>query len=49
MAVWGRARHLSVTEATHYTESLRVSGEKTYVSFKSEFQSGGQPQRFPTF
>ena len=31
LAVWGQARYLSLTEALHNTESLRVSGEETFV------------------
>ena len=30
LAFWGGARHLSVTEAPHIIESLRVSGEETF-------------------
>ena len=30
LAVWGRARYLSVTAAPHNIESLRVSGKKTF-------------------
>ena len=33
LAVWGQARYLSVTEASHHTESLRVSGEETFCFF----------------
>ena len=36
MAAFGRARYPSVTEAPHNTESLRVSGEETFVSLKPE-------------
>ena len=31
LAVWGQARYLSLTEALHNTDSLRVSGEETFV------------------
>ena len=31
LAVWGRVRYLSVTEAPHNIESLRVSGEKNIL------------------
>ena len=34
LAVWGRTRYLSVTEALHNIESLRVSGEETCCYFK---------------
>ena len=35
LAVWGRARYLSVTEAPHNTEFFHVGGEETcFVSFK---------------
>ena len=43
MAVWGRARYLSVTEAPHNFQSLRVGVEKHIVSSKPEGQGG-----FPT-
>ena len=39
LAVWGRARHLPATEATHNIESLRVSGEETLCFFELECQS----------
>ena len=42
LAVWGRARYLSVTEAPHNIESLRVSGVEIFVSLKLEGQSGAQ-------
>ena len=42
LAVRGRARYLSVTEAPHNIESLRVRGEETFVSLKPERQSGIQ-------
>ena len=43
MAVWGRARYLSVTEALHNIESLRVSREETFFFFfKLEGHSGAQ-------
>ena len=31
MEVWGRARYLSVTEAPHNTEFLRLDGEETFL------------------
>ena len=42
MVVWGRARYLSVTEAPHNTEYLRVGREKTFVSLKPKYRSGGR-------
>ena len=39
---WRSEAELSVTEATHNTESLRVGGEETYVFLKLECQSGGR-------
>ena len=42
LAVWGRARYLSFSEAPHNTESLRVSGGETFVSLKPECESGGR-------
>ena len=32
LAIWGRARYLSITEASHNIEYLRVSGEETFFS-----------------
>ena len=34
MAVWGRARYFSVTEAPHNNEYLRVSREETFCFFE---------------
>ena len=34
LAVWGRARYLSVTEAPYDIESFRVSGEETFSFFE---------------
>ena len=34
LVVWGRARYLSVTEASPNTESLRVSGGKTFFEIR---------------
>ena len=31
LAVWGRARYLSATEALHNIESIRVGGEETFI------------------
>ena len=47
--VSGRALYLSVTEAPHNTESLRVNREVTYVSLKTECQSGGRTRDHLTF
>ena len=48
LAVWGRARYLSVTEAPHNIESLGVKGEETfYTTFQamdSKFEPGGLRQ-----
>ena len=35
LAVWGRARYLSVTEAPHNIWSLRMSGEETFCFFET--------------
>ena len=35
LAVWGRVLYLSVTEAPHNIESLRVSGEETFCFFET--------------
>ena len=43
LAVWGRARYLSVTEAPHNIKSARVSGKKHFVSLKLECHSGNKP------
>ena len=40
LAVWGRERYLSVTEAPRNIESLQMSGKKHTVSLKLEGQSG---------
>ena len=41
LAVWGRERYLSVTEAPHNIESLRTYGEETFCFFENS--------RSPTF
>ena len=35
LAVWGRARYLSITEAPHNTDFHRWMGKKHFVSFKT--------------
>ena len=45
LAVWGRARYLSVTEAPHNIESVRLSGKETF-SLKLECQSGDWTRDF---
>ena len=41
LAVWGRARYLSVTEAPHNIESLQMSGEGTFCyALKLKGQNG---------
>ena len=44
-----REYYLAVTEAPHYTQYLRVSGEETFASLKPECQSGVRTHRFLTF
>ena len=39
-AAWGWVRYLSVTEAPHNIESLRVNAEENFVSLKLKGQSG---------
>ena len=41
LAVWGRARHLSVAEAPHNIESVRASREDIFCFFA---RAGFQPQ-----
>ena len=48
LAVWGRARYLSVTEASHNIESLRMSGE-FFCFFKTWRPEWGSKPRSPTF
>ena len=49
MAVWGRARYLSVTEAPHNIESSRVSGEETCCFFETWRPEWGSSPRSTTF
>ena len=49
LAVWGRACYLSVTEAPHNIEYLRVSGEETLCSFETLRPEWGSSPRSPTF
>ena len=49
MVVWGRARYLSVTEAPHNTEYLRVSGKETFCFFETWMTEWGSNPRSPTF
>ena len=49
LAVWGRARSLSVTEAPYNTESLRVSGEETFCFFEAWTPEQGANPRSLTF
>ena len=49
LVVWGRARSLLVTEVPHNIESLRVSGEKTFVFFETWRPEWGSNTRSPTF
>ena len=48
-AVWGRARYLSVTEASHNIESLRVSGWETFCFFETSMAELGSSPLSPTF
>ena len=51
MAVWDRARYLSVTEASHNIESLRVSRKETYCFFETwrpEWWSNPWSPTFPS-
>ena len=49
LAVRGRARYLSVTEALYNIESLRVSGEETFCFFETRRPEWGSNPRSPTF
>ena len=49
LAVWGRARYLSVTDVPHNIESLRVSGEETICFFITWMQEWGLNPRSPSF
>ena len=49
LAVWGRTRYLSVTEALHNIESLRVSGEETFSFFETWRSERGSNPRSLTF
>ena len=48
-AVWGRARYLSVTEAPHNTEFLRVSRKETFCFLKTWRPEWGSNPRSPNF
>ena len=48
-AIWGRASHLSVTEASHNIGYLRVSGEETLCFFETWRPEWGSNPRSPTF
>ena len=49
LAFWGRARYLSVTEAPHNIESLRVSREETFCFFETWRPECGSNPRSSTF
>ena len=49
LAVWGRARYFSVTEAPHNIASLRVSGEEKFCVFETWGPKWGSNPRSPTF
>ena len=49
LAVWGRARYFSVTEAPTNIEYLRVSGEETFCFFENWMPERGSKPRSPTF
>ena len=42
LAVWGRERYLSATEAPHNNKSLRVTEGETFFSLNLEYQSGAR-------
>ena len=42
IAVRGRARYLSITEAPKNTDYLRVNGKVIFLSLNPECQSGGR-------
>ena len=49
LAVWGRARYFSVTEAPHNIASLRVSGEEQFCVFETWGPKWSSNPRSPTF
>ena len=49
LAVWGRARYLSVTGALHNIQSLRVSGEETLCFFETWMPERETSPRSQTF
>ena len=49
LAVWGRARYLSVTEADHNIETKHVSGEETFHFCEAWRPEWGSNPRSPTF
>ena len=49
LAVWGRARYLSVTKTHHNIKSLRVRGEETFCFFEIWRPEWGSNPRSPTF
>ena len=49
LTVWGRARYLSVTDAPHNIESLRINREETFCFFKTWMSEWGSNPRCPTF
>ena len=49
LAVWGRARYLSVTDAPLNIESLQVSGEETLCFFETCRPEWDSNPRSPTF
>ena len=48
LAVWGRARYLSVPEAPHNIEFSRVSGEETFCFFETWMPDWGSNPRSQT-
>ena len=49
LAVWDRARYISVTEVPHNIESSRVSGEETFCFFETWRPERSSSPRSPTF
>ena len=49
LAVWGRGRYLSVTEALQNNKSSQVSGEETFCFFETWRPEWGSNPRSPTF
>ena len=49
LAVWGRARSLSVTEVVHIIESIRVSEEELFRFFETWRTEWGSNPRFTIF